>query len=277
MNDATSSIRKVWDDRATRWYDQRESILAASRPVHEWLVRNVAPKPGQRLLEIAAGPGDTGFLAAPLLGSGRLVSTDIAPAMVEAARKRGAELGITNADYRVLDAQAMDLDDHSFDAAICRWGYMLMPDPAKALRETRRVLKPGGRLAIAVFTGPAENPWVSIPVKVLRDAGHLPPPPTDWQPGILALGDRARLLALIESAGFVSPTIEPVEMAWTFGDADGYWSFLEEVTALGPVFQGLAGPARAAVRAAIDARIAAFTGAIGVALPAQCWGVLASH
>src|SRR5215467_12179911 len=105
MNEKTEHVRKVWDDQANSWYSQRESLLANSRPVHDWLVRNVAPKQGQHLLEIAAGPGDTGFLAASLLGNGRLVSTDIAPSMVEAARKRGAELGINNADYRLIDAQ----------------------------------------------------------------------------------------------------------------------------------------------------------------------------
>src|SRR5262245_16095274 len=220
MNDATAHVRKVWEEQAKSWYEQRESLLADSRPVHEWLVRSVAPKPGQHLLEIAAGPGDTGFLAAALLGHGRLVSTDIAPAMVEAARKRGAELGVHNVDYRVLDAQAMDLADASFDGAICRWGYMLMPDPAAALRETRRVLKPGGRLALAVFTGPAENPWVSIPVGVLREKGYLPPAAKDWQPGILALADRARLQSLLDGAGFASTTIEVVDMAWTFKDLD---------------------------------------------------------
>jgi len=275
MNDATSQIRKTWDDQAKTWYAQREALLAASRPVHEWLVRNVAPKPGERLLEIAAGPGDTGFLAAPLLGKGRLVSTDLAPAMVEAARSRGAELGIDNADYRVLDAQAMDLDDASFDAAICRWGFMLMPDPAQALRETRRVLKPGGRLAFAVFMGPAENPWVSIPVSVLREAGHLPQPSGDWQPGILALGDRARLQALVESAGFRLPTIETVSMAWTFANADEYWTFLEQTTALGPIFRALLDEQRTRIRATIDARIAKYTGSGGVSLPAQCWAGVA--
>jgi ubiquinone/menaquinone biosynthesis C-methylase UbiE len=152
MNEKTEQVRKVWDDQANSWYAQRGSLLADSRPVHDWLVRSVDPKPGQRLLEIAAGPGDTGFLAASRIGNGRLVSTDIAPAMVEAARQRGAELGIDNADYRVIDAQQMDFDDASFDGAICRWGYMLMPDPATAFKETRRVLKPGGRLALAVFT-----------------------------------------------------------------------------------------------------------------------------
>ena len=118
-------------------------------------LNELAPSEGQRVLEIAAGPGDTGFLVAPFLGSGRLVSTDLSSSMVDAARKRGAELGITNADYATLDAQAMDLPDASFDGVICRWGFMLMPDPAAALprmpanpragrtTRVRRVHRPG--------------------------------------------------------------------------------------------------------------------------------------
>jgi ubiquinone/menaquinone biosynthesis C-methylase UbiE len=275
MNEATANVRNVWDDQAEKWYAQRETIFAATRPVHDWLVRNVAPQPGQRLLEIAAGPGDTGFLAAPILGAtGRLVSTDIAPGMVDAARKRGAELGIANADYRVIDAQAMDFEGGSFDGAICRWGFMLMPDPAAAFREVKRVLKPAGRLAFAVFTGPAENPWVSIPVGVLREAGRLPPPSKEWQPGILALADRARIQSLLAGAGF-TVTLDEISMAWTFGDTEEYWTFLVEVTALGPVFRGLDSAAHAEVRAAIDARVAPYVGDDGLALPARCWGGLA--
>lgn len=194
--------------------------------------------------------------------------------MVEAARKRGAELGIDNADYRVLDAQAMDVEDASFDGAICRWGFMLMPDPATAFKEVRRILKPQGRLAFAVFTGPGENPWVTIPVGVLREAGHLPPPTGKWEPGILALADRARLQALLDGAGFTS-TIELIDMAWTFANPDEYWTFLVEVTAMGPRFRALPDAERAAVRAAIDARLASFTGNGGVTLPAQCWAGLA--
>ena len=274
MNNATTQIRKTWDDQAGVWYAQRDAMFVDSRPVHEWLVKSAAPQPGQRLLEIAAGPGDTGFMAAPLLGpTGRLVSSDFAPNMVEVARKRGAELGIANVDYQVLDAQAMDLPDASFDAAICRWGYMLMPDPAAAFRETHRVLKAGGRLAFAVFTGPAENPWVSIPVTVLRSESHLPPPSTEWTPGILALADRARLQSLVDSAGFSSSSFENIDMAWTFPSKEDYWSFLVQMTALGPVFRGMSDEAREKVRAEIDQRIAPFTGPDGkVALPAKCCG-----
>ncbi len=264
-----------WDGQARAWYDQRESLLAASRPIHEWMADHLEAKDGQRVLEIAAGPGDTGFLVAPRLGKGRLLSTDLAPSMVEAARKRGAELGIVNADYRVLDAQAMDLPSASFDGVLCRWGFMLMPYPEAAFRECHRILVPGGRLVFAVFTGPEENPFASIPARILREAGYLPPPASDWQPGILALADRARIQSLLEGAGFRSVHFEGVDMTWTFAGAEAYWDFLVELTALGPVVRRLPDAARDAVRSAIDERLVPFTRDGGIALPSRCWGGVA--
>ena len=76
-----------------------------------------------------------------------MISTDISPVMVEAARRRG----IPDVEHRVMDMQAIDLPDSSVDGVVSRYGYMLVPDPALALRETRRVLKPGGRLAFATW------------------------------------------------------------------------------------------------------------------------------
>ncbi len=268
---ATDRIRQDWDSQARAWFDQRESLLAASRPVHEWLVDNLDPKTGQRILEVAAGPGDTGFLAAKRLGSGRLLSTDISPEMVDMARKRAAEIGASNADFRVLDAQAMDLADGAFDGVICRWGIMLMPDPAAALRECRRVLLPGGRFAFAVFTVPDENPFASLPARALIEAGHLPQPTGEWQPGILALGDRRKLQDLLDGAGFASTRVEAVDMAWRFANADAYWEFLIELTALGPRVRSLSDAERDAFRATIHDRLAPFTRADGVTLPARCW------
>jgi ubiquinone/menaquinone biosynthesis C-methylase UbiE len=270
-NSATEQLRKAWDSQADAWFDTRDLLLTASRPIHEWLVDHLDLKEGQRILEIAAGPGDTGFLAARRLGNGRLVSTDLSPSMVDVARKRGAELGITNADYQALDAQNMNLEDESFDGAICRWGFMLMPDPAAALRECRRVLVRGGRLVFAVFTSPDENPWASLPARVLGADGYLPAPTAEWQPGILALADRERLQGLLDGARFSSTDIEAVDMKWSFADADGYWSFLMDVTALGPLVRSLPDAARASVRSNIDERLASFTSSNGVELPARCW------
>ena len=268
---ATERVRDEWNSQAESWFQQRESLFEASRPIHEWMVDHLDPRPGQRILEIAAGPGDTGFLAAKRLGDGRLLSTDLSPRMVEAAKKRGAELGITNVDHRTLDAQAMDLAEASFDGVLCRWGFMLMPDPQASLSECRRVLVPGGRLVFAVFTGPDENPFASLPARVLMEQGFLPKPSGDWRPGILALADRQRLDSLVDAAGFSSKDIEAVDMRWTFDDADAYWDFLVDLTALGPLVRSLSEESRQAFRTTINDRMARFTSGGRIVLPSRCW------
>jgi ubiquinone/menaquinone biosynthesis C-methylase UbiE len=276
-SDANERIRQAWQAQADAWYEQRASLFADSRPIHEWMVTELDPQPGQHVLEVGAGPGETGFLVARKLGTGRLLSTDFASGMVDAARKLGASLGVTNADFRQLDAQAMDLPDASFDGVLCRWALMLMPDPAAALREARRVLRPGGRFVCAVFTGPDENPWASMPVAVLRETGILPPPEPGWQPGILALGDRARLDGLLAGAAFSAVTITHVNMTWHFEQNEDYWRFLVELTALAPLIRGLPDDQRAAFRTAIDSRLEPFRDGARVAVPARCWGIVATR
>ena len=119
----------------------------------EEMLKALGPEPGQTILELAAGTGETGFAAARAIGpDGRLISTDFAPEMVAAARRASERLGLANVEHREMDAERMDLDDDSVDGVLCRWGYMLMADPATALAETRRVLRPA-RAAVAVGVG----------------------------------------------------------------------------------------------------------------------------
>jgi SAM-dependent methyltransferase len=274
--DQTRTIRDEWNHLSAGWEDQRGYLLEMSRPVHAWLVDKLEVGEGDRVLEIAAGPGDTGFLAAPRLGAtGRLVSTDISPAMVEVARRRAQELGITNAQFETTDAQAMQFPAASFDAAICRWGYMLMPDPGAALAETRRVLKPGGRLTLACFTTAPENPWASIPSRLMVEQGHVAPP-APGTPGILALADRSRLESAVRDGGFTNVSVDTVSFAWRFPDLAAYWSFLVDLTALGPAISRIPDAARDRFRDALAPRLAPFRDGEQVALPARCWMVLAS-
>ena len=156
--------RDIWDRMAPGWDQRRDWVWEVSQSVGKWMVDRLAPQPGQTLLELAAGAGDTGFAACTRLGDdGRLISTDFSPRMVQTAQRRAAELGLKNVEFRVMDAERMDLDDDSVDGVLCRWGYMLMADPAAALRETRRVLRDRGRLAFSVWADPKRNPWASIP------------------------------------------------------------------------------------------------------------------
>ena len=211
-----------WAGIAAGWERAREERERVAAPVTDWLVRELAPTAGDTVLELAAGQGDVGFEVAPVLGeSGRLISSDVSPAMAEIAHRRSAELGLTNVEHRILDAERLELADDSVDGVLCRWGYMLMPDPAGALAETRRVLRSGGRLAFAVWSSGARNPWISVAVRILVARGHMPPP-EPGEPGMFVLGDEEPLGRLVENAGFANVRIEDVPVHNDYSSVDEY-------------------------------------------------------
>src|SRR6202035_3028763 len=144
------------------------------------MVGELTLEPGQRVLELAAGPGDTGFLAAKRISpGGTLISSDASEAMLDIARERARELGVDNVEFVQLQLEWIDLETASVDAALCRWGLMLLVDPAAAAQEIRRVLRPGGRFATAVWGAPEDNPWATTPTRALIELGHAQPPDRD--------------------------------------------------------------------------------------------------
>jgi SAM-dependent methyltransferase len=151
-----------------------------------------------------------------------VICSDRAEAMLEGARARAAELGVTNVEFMRLDAEWIDLPLASVDSVLCRFGYMLTSDPLAALRETRRVLRPGGRVALAVWDAIERNPWAQVPGAVLRERGLLAPPAAG-APGPFALADADRLQALLEGAGFQEVELEPLELEESHPDFDSFW------------------------------------------------------
>jgi SAM-dependent methyltransferase len=211
-----------WQAMAPGWERMRGRLEEVARPVSEWMVHALAPRPGDRVLDLAAGPGETGFMAAALLGEeGRLISSDFAPEMVEVGRRRAAELGLQNVEHRVIDAEEISLEDDSVDGVLCRWGFMLMPDPEAALAETRRVLRPGGRLALAVWSSAERNPWVALAGRIFAEL-DLAPPPEPGAPGMFVLAEEERLRALLEGAGFAVERIDEIPVLFTYDDVDDY-------------------------------------------------------
>ena len=192
-----------WERVAGGWGRQADHSQVAALPVSEWMLAHAAPAPGERVLELAAGPGDTGFMAARMIApDGVLVCSDATAGMLAVARERAAEHGLSNVEFRQLQLEWIDLPAASVDVALCRWGVMLVIDPAAALRECRRVLKPGGRFALAVWDLPHENPWATLIQRVLVDLGHAEPAPQGG-PGMFALSHPGLLEQMLADAGFV--------------------------------------------------------------------------
>jgi len=254
-----------WHRFSANWDEEREYLWSKTRPVSERLVERLDPSPGDTVLELAAGTGETGFLISERVGEdGRVIATDFAPGMVEVAGRRGEELGVTNLEHRVLDAEKMDLDDSSVDGVAARFGYMLMADPAAALAETRRVLREGGRLAFAVWAAPEQNPWAAIPGMVLVEAGHLPPP-EPGAPGIFAMADPDRIRELVTGAGFGEPSIDQVPVEWGYVDAAEHWEKTNKLAApIAEAVNGLSAEERDRVRTTVAERIEQLLGGPGV-------------
>jgi SAM-dependent methyltransferase len=227
-----SGLPAQWSIVAPGWARRRDYVWEVSAHVGEQMVASLGPRPGETILELAAGPGDTGFAAAARLGpEGRLISTDVAPEMVATAEARGRELGLGNVDYRVVDAQAIDLPDESVDGVLCRWGFMLVADPARALAETFRVLRRGGRVVFAVWAEADANPWGTAVGRALLKLGLIERPDPD-APGPFRLGDRERVLDLVRAATFEEPHIDDVPIVWRHDSFDDYWAVTSDLSFL---------------------------------------------
>src|SRR5215218_2302691 len=263
--------RATWNAVAPGWYAQREKLWKVSRPVSEWMVRRLDPQPGDTVLELAAGLGDTALMAARLVGeSGRVIITDFAPEMVAAARRRAEELGVQNAEFRVLDAERMDLKTDIVDGVLCRWAYMLMTVPVAAFAETRRVLRAGGRLAFSVWAGRERNPALSLVGRVLESQGHTPPPDPE-APSAFAMADPGRIGELVVGAGFAEPEIEEVTFRWPFADQDAYWRYVTETAAsASPVLRALSHEVQNTVREQVHKAARPYQSGEGYDFPATC-------
>jgi SAM-dependent methyltransferase len=212
-----------WEEAAAGWVRSQELLREFGAPVSHWLIDAVAPQPGQRVLELAAGLGETGLLAAELVAPvGGAVISDQAEAMLSGARERAAALGLSNVEFQVLNAEWIDLPVASVDVVLCRWGYMLMADPAAALGETRRVLRPSGRVALAVWDAIEHNPWALLPGAELRERG-LTPPPVPGAPGPFALGSADRLRELLEQAGFAELRVQTLQLHRRHASFEEFW------------------------------------------------------
>jgi len=266
--------RKRWGDQAVGWEARRDSLRTPTMPVSAWMIDAIDPQPGQTLLELAAGTGDTGLLAAELIEpGGTLISSDFSPEMLAAARRRADELGVANVRFKQIDAEtSIDIEAASVDGVLCRWGYMLLADPEHALRETRRILKPGGRVSLAAWTDPADNPWAVLPSRELQERG-LVEPPDRTLPGQFAWAREGMIAENLEAAGFSEHHVEALDFTMDYNSADDWWASQSAFSTWFAQTLARAPDADvAAVREAVDRHAEAFARPDGtLRIPARTW------
>lgn len=223
--------RRDWTEAAAGWRKWWQPLEAALGPVGDRLVELAAIRAGHRVLDIATGIGEPALTAARLVGpAGRVVGTDISPGMLEVARERAADLGLGNVEFHEMDAEALDLPESSFDAALCRFGLMFLPDVDRALVGIRRLLVPGGGFAASVWGPPERYPMATVAFGAVARVLELPAP-ASGTPGMFSLADGDELAGRFRAAGFAEVHTETLLVRYEFDSLDEYMRFLQEVGA----------------------------------------------
>ncbi|HYL60027.1 MAG TPA: methyltransferase domain-containing protein [Candidatus Acidoferrales bacterium] len=208
--------REFWNSAAPGWKVMWASMDRAAQHVSDRLVELARVKPGDRVLDIATGSGEPAITAARKVGpTGRVVATDQSSAMLELARERSSTLGLRNLKFLETDAESLAVEERDFDAALCRWGLMFVPDLDPVARRVAQLLVAGGTFATSVWGPPEKVPLISTADERVRALANLPAPPPD-APSPTKLADTRPLERALANAGFKDIHVEPINVVFEF-------------------------------------------------------------
>lgn len=225
-------VHDNWASAADGWRRRDALLRAGAAPVSSRMLELAAIGPASRLLDIASGTGEPAISAARVVGpSGHVTGTDLVDEMLAVARDKVASEGLDNINFQCVDAEELAFEPASFDAVTIRWGLMFMPEPGACLDRAYRALKPGGRISLACWAAPSDNPFVGMLIETLSNYMEVPKPPPG-APGIFAFADPDRLRSVITSAGFKNVALEDMTInVIEVADGRAYWEAMSDLAA----------------------------------------------
>lgn len=234
MGPALEQIREqqkaTWNKFSAGWKKWDDFTMAWLKPMGDEIIRALRLQPTDTVLDVAAGTGEPGLTIAVLVDQGRVVITDLAEHMLDVAHAKAAHKGITNYETVVCDVCELPFADETFDAISCRFGFMFFPDMLLAAKEMARVLKPGGRLAAAVWGPPDKNAWVTAIMGTISKNMQLASP-MPGAPGMFRCGSPGFVAGLFQQAGLKHISEKEITGKLNCGSNDNYWTFMNEVAA----------------------------------------------
>ena len=263
-----AQLHAMWAQVAPSWEQHADYVDARGALVTEEMLELAAPQPGERVLELACGPGGLGIAAAERVApDGEVVLSDVAAEMTAIAARRVDANGLDNVTTLELDLERIDQPDGSYDLVLCREGLMFAPDPGRAVREIARVLRPGGRVTIAVW-GPRErNPWLGLVLdSVSAQLGKPVPPP--GVPGPFSLADADELAGLLDAAGLAEVAVRDLPVPMRVGSFDEWWARTSALAGpLATILSSLPEPAARALRARAHEAVRPYETSAGLQFP----------
>lgn len=223
--------RQDWNRVAGGWEKWDEFFDQQMAFLNHRLVADARLQHGMRVLDLGSGTGYPALLAAQVVGpSGSVTGIDLADQMLDAARRKASSLGLTNVTFRTGDVTTLPFEATSFDAVTSRFCLMFLPEIPKATAEIARVLKPGGWLAAAVWSTPEQNPYLRIPLDVIKQFLELPPPDPS-APGIFRLAKSGELTGMLQQAGLTNVSEEEFFADVRFRSGEEYYVSLMDIAA----------------------------------------------
>jgi len=223
--------RQSWDSVAAEWQRWWKTTETAAEEVSRWLIELAVIKPGSKVLDIATGIGEPAISAAKKVNGGHVLATDISPQMLSIAKQRAISLGLQDViEFKEGDAETIDLPFSIFNAVLCRWGLMFLPDLKAGLSNIHKSLVDGGRLAAAVWASPDKVPFISVALNTVMKETNSPQPPPGT-PGPFNLSDEYILKDSFIKSGFTDITIERINVVFHFDSAEDYTSFVHGIAA----------------------------------------------
>jgi ubiquinone/menaquinone biosynthesis C-methylase UbiE len=214
--------KQVWNKVSSGWKKWDEFIMEFLRPMGEAIIERLEIKEDDIVLDVAAGTGEPGLTIAAIAKKGKVTGTDLAADMLRIAEENALAKGLKNYSTKASDVCELPFDDNTFTKISCRMGFMFFPDMQKAANELYRVLRPGGRIAIAVWSGPDKNIWYTAMSGVMGKYVETPPAAAD-APGMFRCSEPGVMTNIFERAGFKNVGAQEIIGSVDFVDADTYW------------------------------------------------------
>ena len=222
--------RESWNRFSPGWKKWDKLTMEFMQPVGQEMILVLNLKEDDYVLDVACGTGEPGLTIAEQVKQGKVMLTDLSEEMLKIAGEHAALRDIKNVDTQACDVCALPFRDYTFDAISCRFGFMFFPDIALAAREMLRVLKPEGKLAVAVWDVPEKNFWVTAIMGTINK--HLNLPAADpAAPGMFRCAQDGVMIRLLCDAGFRNVAVGRVAGKLQVHTTEVYWNMMNEIAA----------------------------------------------